>query len=49
MKKIKLPEKINQKQISIHKENYLIIMFKNILWFFDLIEIKFIYSNSFPI
>ena len=47
IKEIKLPEQIYQKQISIYKENYLIIMFKNIFWFFDLIKIQLIYSNSF--
>ena len=48
LKKINLPGYINEKQIFNYKENYLIISFRSlhIIWFFDLIEFKLIYSKS---
>ena len=48
LKKITLPGYINEKQIFNYKENYLIISFRSlhIIWFFDLIKFKLIYSKS---
>ena len=48
IKEINLSQEINENQICIYKENFLIIAFhKGEFWFYDLIEIKMIYSFKF--
>ena len=48
IKEMYLPQEINENQICIYKENFLIIEFnKGAIWLYDLIEFKMIYSDKF--